>query len=160
MHSLCLWPLVFTTDNFQLFILRFFFLFLICRSVTWTISVKSSLFILVKFIHFPNWSLFSYIYKSNFLVWFCKFLQKKEKKNLQCWCLFFVLFCRFAFFYVCFVFPVLSNLCKDKRIENYIGFYVNKFKFTVAIHSCMSFEALKPICMHEIVKFFSLVPSL
>lgn len=27
--------------------------------------------------------------------------------------------------------------------------------FTVAIHSCMSFEALKLICMHEIVKFFS-----
>ena len=62
--------------------------------------------------------------------------------------------------YVClFVFTVLSNLCKDKRID-YIGFYVNKFKFTVAIHSCMSFEALKPICMHEIVKFFSLVMSL
>lgn len=53
-----------------------------------------------------------------------------------------------------FVFTILSNLCKDTKTKR---FYVNKIKFTVAIHSCMSFEALKFICMHETVKFFLLL---
>jgi len=58
---------------------------------------------------------------------------------------------------VCCFLQSCQTCVRIREDRRYIGFYVNKFKFTVAIHSCMSFEALKPICMHEIVKFFSLV---
>lgn len=83
---------------------------------------------------------------------------------LQLFYFYFISYCFFCLrlsvvddcLFVCF-----SQFCqtcvKEKRIEDILVFNINKFKFTVAIHSCMSFEALKPICMHEIVKFFLLL---
>lgn len=67
------------------------------------------------------------------------------------------LFLVFVDFYV--IVYLFSQSCQTcVRIRGFFFFLnVNKFKFTVAIHSCMSFEALKFICMHETVKFFSLV---
>lgn len=66
-----------------------------------------------------------------------------------------------TFFVFCSMFVCLSMFLQScqtcvREDRRYIVFYVNKFKFTVATHSCMSFEALKPVCM-KLQSFFLLL---
>lgn len=60
-----------------------------------------------------------------------------------------ILFCFFVFvMFVCLLFCARVEPVY-KQIEEIC---VNKLEFTVSTHPCMSFEALKLSCMHEIVK--------
>lgn len=65
----------------------------------------------------------------------------------------FILIC----FCLCNVCLFVLSSCQTCVRANRRDTGVNKFKFSVSTHPCMSFEALKLFCMHEIVKLFLLM---
>lgn len=136
----------------------FFFFFLqpdllfsykIYKCVTWTLPVEiytcssSAVFLLCST---PNRNTFNALNKTPNS---CTF---SEPASMLPFCF---LFCRFVcLLFLFFFFPtVLSNLCKDKRIEVILVFMSINSSLLWPPTLCMSFEALKHICMHETVKF-------
>lgn len=115
------------------------------RCVTWTLSVEintrsSSAVFIMQYAQMEHFTLL--IKTPNF----CTF---SEPAMMLPFC-----FC-FIDSSVCFNFfsTVLSNLCKDKRIEVILVLMSINSRLLWPQTLCMSFEALKHICMHETVKF-------